>query len=146
MTPLLRLFFDSKGTLCKKKGGQLDVNLLNAALALQQPSIASHCADGQLPVRIGSAAPYSAPNQAFETRDGWLMIVAYMPERWTRLCALLGLPDLATDPRFASSPARVANRLQMVDILTGVLKTRTTAEWLPLMREADILWRVRCGL
>jgi crotonobetainyl-CoA:carnitine CoA-transferase CaiB-like acyl-CoA transferase len=121
------------------QGGQLDVNLLNAALALQQPSIASYCADRERPVRIGSAAPYSAPNQAFETRDGWLMIAAYMPERWTRLCTLLGLPELASDARFASSPARVANRLQMVDILTGVLKTRTTAEWLPLLREADIL-------
>lgn len=121
------------------QGGQLDVSLLNAALALQQSSITSYFADAQLPVRVGSAAPYSAPNQAFETRDGWLMIAAYMPERWTRLCALLGLPGLATDPRFATSPMRVANRQAMVEILTEVLKTRTTEEWLPLMREADIL-------
>ncbi|KWT91900.1 MULTISPECIES: CoA transferase [unclassified Variovorax] len=121
------------------QGGQLDVSLLNAALALQQSSITSFLADAQLPVRVGSAAPYSAPNQAFETRDGWLMIAAYMPERWTKLCALLGLPGLATDPRFATSPLRVANRLAMVEILTGVLKTRTTGEWLPLLRAADIL-------
>lgn len=121
------------------QGGQLDVSLLNAALALQQSSITSFLADAQLPVRIGSAAPYSAPNQAFETRDGWLMIAAYMPERWTRLCALLGLPGLATDPRFATSPLRVANRPAMAEILTEVLKTRTTGEWLPLLRAADIL-------
>lgn len=121
------------------QGGQLDVSLLNAALALQQSSITSFLADAQLPVRVGSAAPYSAPNQAFETRDGWLMIAAYMPERWTRLCALLGLPGLATDPRFATSPLRVAHRPAMVEILTEVLKTRTTGEWLPLLRAADIL-------
>ncbi|VTU20331.1 CaiB/BaiF CoA transferase family protein [Variovorax sp. RA8] len=121
------------------QGGQLDVSLLNAALALQQSSITSFLADAQLPVRVGSAAPYSAPNQAFETRDGWLMIAAYMPERWTRLCALLGLPALATDRRFATSPLRVANRLAMVEILTEALKTRTTGEWLPLLRAADIL-------
>jgi crotonobetainyl-CoA:carnitine CoA-transferase CaiB-like acyl-CoA transferase len=121
------------------QGGQLDVNLLNAALALQQSSIASYCADGHAPVRIGSAAPYSAPNQAFRTRDGWLMIAAYMPERWTRLCALLGRPELAVDARFATSPLRVANRPEMVAILTGILTTRSTAEWLPLLRSADIL-------
>lgn len=121
------------------QGGQLDVSLLNAALALQQSSITSFLADAQLPVRVGSAAPYSAPNQAFETRDGWLMIAAYMPERWTRLCALLGLPGLATDARFATSPLRVANRPAMVEILTEVLKTRTTGEWLALLRAADIL-------
>ena len=51
-----------------ERGGHLDVNLLNCALALQQSSITSYFADGELPVRAGSAAPYSAPNQAFETR------------------------------------------------------------------------------
>ncbi|MBT2305528.1 CoA transferase [Variovorax paradoxus] len=121
------------------QGGQLDVNLLNAALALQQSSITSFFADGELPVRMGSAAPYSAPNQAFETRDGWVMIAAYMPERWTRLCELLGIPRIATDPRFATSPLRVANRHAMVAVLTEVLKTRTTEEWLPLLRAGDIL-------
>lgn len=121
------------------QGGQLDVNLLNAALALQQSSITSFFADGELPVRVGSAAPYSAPNQAFETRDGWVMIAAYMPDRWTRLCALLGIPQMATDPRFATSPLRVANRHAMVAILTELLKTRTTEEWLPVLRAGDIL-------
>jgi crotonobetainyl-CoA:carnitine CoA-transferase CaiB-like acyl-CoA transferase len=121
------------------RGGLLDVSLFNAAVALQQSSITSYCADGALPVRAGSAAPYSAPNQAFETRDGWIMIAAYMPERWARLCELLGLRELATDPRFATSPQRVANRLELVALLTPVLKTRTTDEWLPLMQGVDVL-------
>jgi len=120
-------------------GGQLDVNLLNSALALQQSSITSYLAERELPVRVGSAAPYSAPNQAFETRDGWVMVAAYMPERWLRLCDLLGLPHLATDARFATSPLRVANRQGMVAALTEVFRTRTTGEWLPLLQSADIL-------
>jgi len=115
------------------------VNLLNSALALQQSSITSFLADGELPVRVGSAAPYSAPSQAFETRDGWVMIAAYMPDRWTRLCAVLGIPHVATDRRFATSPLRVANRHAMVSVLTEVLKTRTTEEWLPLLCTGDIL-------
>ena len=121
------------------RGGRLDVNLLNSALALQQSSITSYFADGQLPLRAGSAAPYSAPNQAFKTRDGWVMIAAYMPERWTKLCGLLGLAHLATDSRFATSPQRVANRRELVELLTPVFTTRSTAEWLPLLRAADIL-------
>jgi crotonobetainyl-CoA:carnitine CoA-transferase CaiB-like acyl-CoA transferase len=121
------------------EGGHLDVNLLNAALTLQQSSVTSYLADGERPVRAGSAAPYSAPNQAFETRDGWIMVAAYMPDRWTRLCDLLGLPGLAADPRFASSPLRVANRGAMVDALTAVFRTRTTGEWLAVLRGGDIL-------
>jgi crotonobetainyl-CoA:carnitine CoA-transferase CaiB-like acyl-CoA transferase len=121
------------------QGGHLDVNLLNSALALQQSSLTSWLADGALPERVGSAAPYSAPNQAFKTRDGWVMVAAYMPERWVRLCQVLGLPHLAADPRFATSPLRVANRQALVPLLTEVFGTRTTDEWLPLLGAADIL-------
>lgn len=121
------------------QGGHLDVNLLNSALALQQSSLTSWLADGVLPERVGSAAPYSAPNQAFQTRDGWVMVAAYMPERWTRLCGLLGLPHLATDARFATSPQRVANRQALVSLLTEVFRTRGTEEWLALLGAADIL-------
>ncbi|SOZ38874.1 CaiB/BaiF CoA transferase family protein [Cupriavidus neocaledonicus] len=121
------------------QGGHLDVSLLNAALALQQSSLTSYCADGRLPERAGSAAPYSAPNQAFRTADGWIMIAAYMPERWRRLCDVLGLPALADDPRFATSPLRVANRAAMVEALTSVLVTRPTDAWLAVLQDADIL-------
>ncbi|SOY68726.1 Carnitine dehydratase [Cupriavidus taiwanensis] len=121
------------------QGGHLDVSLLNAALALQQSSLTSYCADGQLPERAGSAAPYSAPNQAFRTADGWIMVAAYMPERWRRLCDVLGLPALADDPRFATSPLRVANRGAMVEALTSVFVTRSTDAWLALLQDADIL-------
>lgn len=121
------------------EGGHLDVNLLNAALALQQSSLTSYLADGELPVRAGSAAPYSAPNQAFRTANGWIMVAAYMPERWRRLCQTLGVPALIEDPRFATSPLRVANRAAMVEALTQVFVTRTTDQWLTMLRDADIL-------
>lgn len=121
------------------QGGHLDVSLFNAALALQQSSLTSYCADGRLPRRVGSAAPYSAPNQAFRTADGWIMVAAYMPERWRRLCEVLGLETLADDARFATSPLRVANRAAMVDALNGVFGTRSTDAWLALLQQADIL-------
>ncbi|SPK74361.1 Carnitine dehydratase (plasmid) [Cupriavidus taiwanensis] len=121
------------------QGGHLDVSLLNAALALQQSSLTSYCADGQLPQRAGSAAPYAAPNQAFRTADGWIMVAAYMPERWRRLCDVLGLPAMADDPRFATSPLRVANRGAMIEALTSAFVTRSTDAWLALLQDADIL-------
>nr|WP_315594005.1 CoA transferase [uncultured Cupriavidus sp.] len=121
------------------KGGHLDVNLLNSALALQQSSLTSYLADRELPARTGSAAPYSAPNQAFRTADGWIMVAAYMPDRWRRLCETLDLGDLTDDARFATSPMRVANRAAMVDALTRRFVTRTTAAWLAALQAVDIL-------
>lgn len=121
------------------EGGHLDVSLFSAALALQQSSLTSYCADGQLPRRVGSAAPYSAPNQAFRTADGWIMVAAYMPERWRRLCEVLGVEALADDPRFATSPLRVANRAAMVEALDRAFRTRSTESWLARLQAADIL-------
>ncbi|MND25094.1 Succinyl-CoA:(R)-benzylsuccinate CoA-transferase subunit BbsF [compost metagenome] len=121
------------------QGGHLDVSLMNSALALQQSSISSYLRDGELPTPIGSAAPYSAPNEAFQTEDGWMMVAAYNGNRWERLCTLLGHPEWASDPRFASSAQRVVHRAEMQEALTGVFRTRSTLHWLERLRAADIL-------
>jgi crotonobetainyl-CoA:carnitine CoA-transferase CaiB-like acyl-CoA transferase len=121
------------------RGGHLDVNLMNAALALQQSALTSYLADGQLPRPMGSAAPYAAPNEAFPTADGWIMVAAYNGGRWERLCAVLGVPQLAADPRFASSPQRVANRPAMCAALGERFRGGSTAHWLALLQAADIL-------
>ncbi|MNF40255.1 Succinyl-CoA:(R)-benzylsuccinate CoA-transferase subunit BbsF [compost metagenome] len=121
------------------QGGHLDVNLMNSALALQQSSIASYLRDGERPTPIGSAAPYSAPNEAFQTEDGWMMVAAYNGNRWERLCAVLGQPQWASDPRFASSAQRVVHRAEMQEALTAVFRSQSTAHWLERLRAADIL-------
>ncbi|MCY1361049.1 Acetyl-CoA:oxalate CoA-transferase [compost metagenome] len=121
------------------QGGHLDVNLMNSALALQQSSIASYLRDGERPTPIGSAAPYSAPNEAFQTEDGWMMVAAYNGNRWERLCAVLGQPQWASDPRFASSAQRVVHRAEMQEALTAVFRSQSAAHWLERLRAADIL-------
>ncbi|MCY1393912.1 Acetyl-CoA:oxalate CoA-transferase [compost metagenome] len=121
------------------QGGHLDVSLMNSALALQQSSISSYLRDGELPTPIGSAAPYSAPNEAFQTEDGWIMVAAYNGNRWERLCAVLGHPEWATDPRFVTSAQRVVHRAAMQDALNTVFRTCSTAHWLERLRVADIL-------
>lgn len=121
------------------QGGHLDVNLMNAAISLQLPSIASYLSDGVAPVRAGSAAPYSAPNEAFETSDGWVMVAAYIGDRWQRLCRLMGHPEWIEDQRFATSALRVANRPAMRALLGEVFRGRSTAEWLTALEAEDIL-------
>lgn len=121
------------------RGTQVDASLLNAALALQQSSISSYFADGKVPSPMGSAAPYSAPNQAFQTADGWIMVAAYTPERWAVLCQVLGRPDLAADPRFQTSPLRVQHLAALASTLTDTFRTRTCADWLAVLAQADIL-------
>jgi len=123
------------------KGQHLDMSLYNSALMLQQSAIASYLSSGELPARTGSAAPYSAPNEAYPTRDGWIMIAAYHEDRWSALCRVLGEPGLATRPEFATSPLRVANRGKLMQEVSRLLAAKSTAEWQAALEAADII----CG-
>jgi len=123
------------------RGQRVDVSLLDSLLALQVVPLSMFFADGRAPQRLGSSAPYSAPNEAFATRDGYVMVAAYTAKRWPALCTALGVPELATDPRFDTNEKRVRDRPSLRDVLEPLFRTRTTKEWIEVLDGADIL----CG-
>ncbi|MCP4961403.1 MAG: CoA transferase [Actinomycetia bacterium] len=123
------------------KGQRVDVSLLDSLLAYQVIPLSMYLASGQPPRRMGSAAPYAAPNEIFATSDGHVMVAAYVPKRWKALCVALGRPELATDPRFDTNEKRVADRPGLGEVLDPLFRERTTGEWIEQLREADIL----CG-
>jgi crotonobetainyl-CoA:carnitine CoA-transferase CaiB-like acyl-CoA transferase len=122
-------------------GQQLDVSLYNSAIMLQQSAVASYLSSGEKPLRTGTAAPYSAPNEAYPTKDGWIMIAAYHEDRWQAFCQVLGAPGLATDARFATIPLRVANRRSLMTELSRLLAAHTSQEWQEILEGEDII----CG-
>ena len=85
---------------------------------------------GRLP---RGAHPSIAPSQAFKTQDGWLMLMCQTPKFWEIFCAKVGRPDLLTDPRFASIPARRQNLADLTAVLDDVLGRDTTAAWIALL-------------
>ena len=123
------------------EGQQLDVSLYNSAVMLQQSAVASYLSSGEKPVRSGSAAPYSAPNEAYPTKDGWIMIAAYHEDRWTKFCEVLGDPALASDERFATNSSRVKNRDALMQALTQRLAAHGSLAWQEKLEAADII----CG-
>ena len=126
--------------VCAGGGGQrLDVSLFNATVLLQQTSLASFLASGRQAPRLASGAPYAAPNEAFATADGHVMVAAYDADRWPVLCSLLGAPELTADPRFATNDARVRHRAELRAELGRLFKRRTTAVWLPVLQDHDII-------
>jgi crotonobetainyl-CoA:carnitine CoA-transferase CaiB-like acyl-CoA transferase len=74
------------------------------------------------------------PAQNFPTRDGWIVVFCAKEKFWTRLVEIMGLPELARDPRFASFPARLEHKASLIPILQERFRARTTAEWLELLR------------
>ncbi|KJK23190.1 carnitine dehydratase [Burkholderiaceae bacterium 16] len=123
------------------EGQRLDVDMFSSAVTLQQSAFASYFATQEVPSSLGSAAPYSAPNEALRCADGWIMLAAYQPERWTALCRVLGAPELADQPEFSTMDARLANRRELVERLESLMRSRPAAEWEVIFREADLI----CG-
>ena len=122
-------------------GQHLDVSMFGSAVALQQSALAAYLADKIIPERIGSAAPYAAPNEALRCADGWIMVAAYQPARWKALCEVVGAPELLTDPRFMELAERIQNRAELVRALESRMLSQTKQAWIKALEAADII----CG-
>ncbi|MDF3837035.1 CoA transferase [Cupriavidus basilensis] len=120
-------------------GQWLDIGMFASAVALQESSFASFFADGVAPERIGSAAPYAAPNEAVRCADGWIMLAAYHPSRWEALCEVLACRELLSDPRFLDLPGRIAHRKELVALLEERMTLRPRSEWLQRFEAVDII-------
>jgi formyl-CoA transferase/CoA:oxalate CoA-transferase len=57
---------------------------------------------------------------------------------WRRFAPLVGLPELADDPRFATNPDRVVHRAELLPLIESALATRGSAEWAAEMSRAGI--------
>jgi len=122
-------------------GQRLDTSLFASAVALQQSALTEYFGSQQLPVKAGSAAPYAAPNEAFEAADGWLMVAAYNGGRWERLCEALGVAGHPDALALADLDTRIQQRTRMRDLLGPAFISRTVDHWLAVLSSSDII----CG-
>jgi crotonobetainyl-CoA:carnitine CoA-transferase CaiB-like acyl-CoA transferase len=119
--------------------GHIDVNLYASTLMLQQVPLLGYLTTKELPKRCGSGAPYATPNEAYTTADGYILIAAYQPERWAKLCSAIGRPHLHKDIRFTTLPDRMRNRAALTSELNGAFAHRGTDEWIALLEPAGII-------
>ncbi|MEJ8846096.1 CoA transferase [Variovorax rhizosphaerae] len=120
------------------EGQYIDTSLLEASLVHTYWPVALAFATGQSAGPMGSAHPVAAPYQAFPTKDGWLNIGAMSQATWIGTCKALGLPDMATDPRFATNGARMNHLEELVETMSAVLRTRGTDEWVTVFETAGV--------
>jgi formyl-CoA transferase len=120
------------------KGQYIDMALLDTQVAWLANQNANYLIGGEPPGRMGNAHPNVVPYQTFPTSDGDLILAVGNDGQFARLCAAAGIPEAATDPRFASNAARVANRDACAAAIAPAMKTRTTAEWVALLEPLGV--------
>ena len=101
-------------------GAAFEVTMFDALVEWMGHPILATDGTGQAPPRVGLSHPVIAPYDAYPTADGHEVVIGIQNDReWVRLATdVLGRPELATDPDFATNVARVRNRDQ-VDAAVG---------------------------
>ena len=91
------------------------------------------------PLDGGGYARLLAPDRKpYATADGHVCALIYTDAHWRRFFALIGRPEMLADPRFCDHPARARHIREVYAEVAAILRTRTTADWLGLLQQADI--------
>lgn len=120
-------------------GTQVDLSMLDCQLALLEYPVMRHLATGETPGPVGTYRPGIAPPWGpFRSADGYVILAVGNDRLFARLCAALGQPALAQDPRFAGGEARKDHEPALQQALDALLCTETTAFWCAHMAAAGV--------
>jgi crotonobetainyl-CoA:carnitine CoA-transferase CaiB-like acyl-CoA transferase len=120
------------------RGQLIEVNLLTSALSVLANQAAAHLMADVMPRRAGNAHPSVAPYESFAALDGDVVVAAGTDTQFTRLCEALGIPQAASDGRFATNSARVANRVDLRDTLGAVIGQHERADVVTRLQQAGV--------
>jgi len=120
------------------KGRVIDASLYDVQVAMLANQASNQLIGRTQPTRMGNAHPNIVPYQVFPTRDGHMVLAVGNDGQFARFCEAAGQPQVAADPRYASNPARVAHRAELVPLITAWTLLRTTAEWSGLLDRAAV--------
>jgi crotonobetainyl-CoA:carnitine CoA-transferase CaiB-like acyl-CoA transferase len=119
-------------------GQFVDVSLFDASLGLLANVASSALVSGEDPRRWGNAHPSIVPYQTVVASDGPLMLAVGNDLQFRALARVLESPAWADDPRFATNPARVRHREELVPMIAERFSRRTASEWLVALAAAGI--------
>jgi CoA:oxalate CoA-transferase len=79
-----------------------------------------------------------APFGAFAARDGQLVVCAGNDELFSRLCTVVGLPQLIDDPRYRDNASRMTHLSALTADLEDALSAHPVAYWAEALEQAGV--------
>ena len=119
-------------------GRRVELSMYDSMLNLLSYMGTMWLTNGELPTRPGSSHDYTVPWQAFEAKDGYVVVATRQEVFWRRLCDAMGCRALADDPKFSTNALRVQNRDALVPRLEEIFRGRSVDEWIAILRAADV--------
>ncbi|HKU93308.1 MAG TPA: CaiB/BaiF CoA-transferase family protein [Sphingomicrobium sp.] len=120
------------------EGATIDMALFDAQIAVMANQASNALVSGKDPPRQGNTHPNIVPYQPFDAADQPIIIAVGNNGQFARLAEICGHPEWTGDERFASNGARVANRDEMVRLVSEAIRQKPAAEWLGQLEAAGI--------
>jgi crotonobetainyl-CoA:carnitine CoA-transferase CaiB-like acyl-CoA transferase len=120
------------------EGQWVEVELLSSLLAGLVNQASAYTVAGVVPARMGNQHPSIAPYELLPCADRELVLAVGNDRQFAALCEVLGVPELARDPRFETNAVRVQNRVALRTALAERLVTRDAAAWARELTEASV--------
>jgi formyl-CoA transferase len=109
-------------------GQVVDAALYESVLQVMEGLVPEYAHGGVIRERSGSILPGIAPSNVYRCSDGEYMIGANKDSLWQRLAEVMGRPELAHDPRYATHIARGQNQAELDALINDWTRMLTVAE------------------
>ena len=119
-------------------GQRIDVAMLDCQIAILENAVARYFATGVAPPPSGARHPAIAPFGCYRAADAHLVLAAGNDRMFQALVTVLGQPELAEDPRFATNRSRIEHVERLEAELNACFQTAPRAEWLAKLEAAGI--------
>lgn len=117
----------------KGKGAHIESSLMEAIGAFQSTKMVDYSLEGAKVVSPG------VPVGTFKAKDGFINVNARRDTHFTALCGLIDRPEMATDPRYATVPARAEHEAELLELMRETMTHRTVAEWNEALNDVGVL-------
>ena len=105
-------------------GQNVDVAIYDCGISMLTTFLPKFFTGGK-PARIGNHHPSMSPWNSYRARDGWLLVCAGSNDQWVRIAKLIGRPELANDPRYATPTDRVRANAEVDGLLEAWASQRS---------------------
>jgi crotonobetainyl-CoA:carnitine CoA-transferase CaiB-like acyl-CoA transferase len=120
------------------EGQHIDMALLDTQVSWLANEGMNYLVSGKVPKRQGNAHPNIVPYEVFGCADGFVILAVGNDGQFAKFCDFADRPELAKDPKFATNPARVANRVEIVKLVNEILKAKPQAHWIEGLAKAGV--------
>ncbi len=120
------------------EGQHVDVALLDSQISWLVNEGVNYLLSGEAPKRRGNQHPNIVPYQVFECADGHAVVAVGNDTQFARFVEMIGLPDLAHDPRFMRNTDRLANREVLIARIADRLRQMPKSELVSGMERVGV--------